>query len=276
MIQSLYTAASGMMVQQLNMDTLSNNIANMNTPGYKSQKLNFTDQLYTAMVKPEGSDAVNLNLGHGAKSSTTTRDFSKGDITNTGNALDTAIDGDGFFKVLSRTGQVSYTRDGSFDTTLVRDNAGNEYSMLVTSAGDSVLGKDGQPIIFQSQYYVNGNTIPFDSNKVNIKEDGTITVSGQNGIETQPIAVLDVVNFANPQQLNSVGDNLYQSYGNGLEGAETESTGYKIKQGAIESSNVKLVNELTRLITAQRAYEISSKAVQTSDQMQSEANNMRA
>lgn len=276
MIQSLYTAASGMMVQQLNMDTLSNNIANMNTPGYKEQKLDFTDQLYTAMVKPEGSDAVNLNLGHGAKPSSTLRNFSKGNITDTGNNLDAAIDGDGFFKVLSRTGKISYTRDGSFNTSLVHDNAGNEGTMLVTSTGDAVLGKDGQPIVFQKEYYANGNTIPFQNDKVNIKEDGTITLSGVNGVETQPIAVLDVVNFANPQQLNSVGDNLYQSYGNGLEGAETQSTGYKIKQKSIELSNVNLVNEMTRLITAQRAYEISSKAVQTADQMQSEANNLRA
>jgi flagellar basal-body rod protein FlgG len=261
MIRALRTAASGMIAQQMNVDVIANNLANVNTTGFKRSKLEFQDVLYQSLrpagVSTGGSSLrpVALDVGHGTRPSSTERLFTVGNITPTGNPLDIVIEGNGFFQVLMPDGTAAYTRDGG----LKMDAEGS----IVTSDGYIV-----QPEI----------NIPEDATSVSIGTDGMVEVLIVGEDEPQQIGQFELARFVNPAGLKAVGRNLYLQTGAsgdpllstpGLDGLGT------LNQGYLEMSNVEVVEEMVKMIVAQRAFEISSKAVQTSDQMAELANNMK-
>lgn len=264
MIRSLHTAATGMKAQQLNMDTISNNLANVNTNGYKTQRAEFKDLLYATIKKTNLRDdlgsPVNLEVGHGVMPTATTRDFRNGSLTETQNPLDFAIDGEGFFSVVLPNDQVRYTRDGSFKLSV-----DGEEAMLVTSEGYMVLSEDDDVILIE-----NG------MRDLTVDNMGYITATDEDG-EIVEIGRLKIVNFMNPAGLLSEGQNLYSTTVSSGEELllEAEEMDSKIIQGYLEASNVQVVEEMVKMITAQRAYEISSKTIQVSDEMLQMANNLR-
>lgn len=255
-MRSMWTAATGMKAQQLNIDTISNNLANVNTTSYKGQRAEFKDLFYATMKKNNITDEegrpVNLQVGHGVMPVATKKDFRTGSFLETDNPLDVAIDGTGFFAVELPNGEVRYTRDGSFKLSIDGDEA-----MLVTSEGYIVLSEDEDEIVFDEGI-----------RDINIDEFGYITSTDEDG-ETVEIARLKFVNFMNPEGLLSEGMNLYsETAASGEEiPVETEEMKSKVVQGYLESSNVQVVDEMVKMITAQRAYEINSKTIQASDEM---------
>ncbi|MBV9850808.1 MAG: flagellar basal-body rod protein FlgG [Armatimonadetes bacterium] len=261
MMRALYSAATGMMAQQTNMDVISNNLANVNTVGFKHSRADFQDLMYQEM-RPAGATAADgvttptgLEIGLGVKPAATETMFDPGSLQNTGNPLDVAIQGNGFFKVLLPDGSTGYTRDGSFKL----DNQGK----LVNSDGYAI-----QPEI----------TIPSGS-QVNIGADGTVSVVQGNSTQPQTVGKIALTNFSNPAGLEHIGGNNYQE--TAASGAPTDGTagqnGYgSLTQGTLEMSNVQIVQEMVNMITAQRAYETNSKAIQTADQMLATANQLRS
>ncbi len=253
MLRSLRTAALGMAAQQLNVDTIANNLANVNTTGYKKSAVEFQDLLYETINSgsAEGAEGKNkpsgINVGLGNKPIATFRSYSQGSIEETGNPLDMAITGKGFFQVLMPDGSISYTRDGSF-----RINSSGE---MVNSAGLKMYPSISLPDGVQS---------------VSVAQDGVISAI-QSG-QTLPVEIgqIELANFMNPAGLNPMGGNLL-----GVTEASGDPTfsmagdeGYgTIMQGYLEKSNVDVVKEMISLIVAQRAYEINSKAVKTADEM---------
>lgn len=264
MIRSLYTAATGMKSQQLNIDTISNNLSNVNTTGYKSQRAEFKDLMYTQLKRGNPNDdqgaPVNLQVGHGVKTSAISRDMTQGSAQQTDNPLDVAIDGEGYFQVQLPNGQNRYTRDGSFKLS-VEGNASN----LVTSEGYYILDNNNNRI-----------TMNPGIDDLSIDEMGNITAMNANG-ENVDVATLKLVDFINSKGLLNDGNNLYEASpasGNArvLNNFNMES---KMLQRYLESSNVEVVDEMVKMITAQRAYEVSSKSIQTSDEMMQQANNLK-
>lgn len=255
-MRSMWTAATGMKAQQLNIDTISNNLANVNTTSYKGQRAEFKDLFYATLKKNNLTDGegrpVNLQVGHGVMPVATKKDFKTGSFLETDNPFDVAIDGTGFFAVELPNGEVRYTRDGSFKLSIEDDEG-----MLVTSEGYRVLSEDEDEIVFDEGI-----------RDINIDEFGYITSTDEDG-ETVEIARLKFVNFMNPEGLISEGMNLYsETVASGEETpVETEEMKSKIVQGYLESSNVQVVDEMVKMITAQRAYEINSKTIQASDEM---------
>ncbi len=261
MDRALKTAATGMYAQQLNVDAIANNLANVNTTSFKSTRVEFQDLMYEtlrATGTPDqqgGTPPAELQVGDGTIPSSTTRNFGQGDLTPTQNQLDFAIQGDGFFRIRMPDGSESYTRDGSFKVSA----DGN----LVTSNGYLV-----EP----------GLTIPQDTTGVQVGADGTVqvTVSGQ----TNPVTLgqIELAKFINPDGLHALGSNLYSqtvASGTPILG-NANSTGFgTIQQGYLESSNVSIVNEMVKMIEAERAYELNSKAVQTANSMIQLANNLK-
>lgn len=261
MIRALWTASSGMNAQQLNIDTVSNNLANVNTTGFKKSRLEFQDLLYQTI---RGAGAVTaqgtmiptpLQVGHGVKPVASTRIFEQGDTTQTGNALDLLIEGEGFFQVEMPDGTTAYTRSGSFKI----DGEGR----VVTSDG----------YVLQPELVV-----PEDATSITVATDGTVSImlTGEDYLEE--IGQIELVRFLNPEGLSSIGKNFYRmtaasgdaQYGTpGLDGLG------EIAQGYLEMSNVKVVEEMVNMIVAQRAYEVNSKAIQASDEMLQTANNLR-
>ena len=261
MVRALYSAASGMTAQQLNVDNIANNLANANTVGFKSRRVQFQDLLYQTMVQPgaaAGSQSYvpsGLQLGLGTKPVSNEIVFSQGSSQSTGNPLDLTIQGKGFFQIRKTTGETAYTRSGEFHL----DNNGN----VVTADGDML-----EPQI----------TIPPDAQSVTIAKDGTVSVSSPGQTATQVIGQIQLANFPNPAGLNGLGSNLYaptDASGQASIGAPggTEGLG-SLMQGALEQSNVSVVEEFINLIVRQRAYEANSKVVQSSDQMSQQVNNM--
>lgn len=248
---SLYSAATGMEVQQMNLDTIANNLANVNTPGFKRSQIEFQDLLYQ---KPRnvGSDGgagnlipTGIEVGNGARVAATTKDFSQGQLTSTGGQLDLAIQGEGFYEVQRPDGTIGYTRDGSFKL----------------NANGQVVTADGLPVLSGFQ------TIPPGTTSITVAPTGEVTVNTPSGSQTFQ---LSLTRFANPSGLRSLGGNLYQetpASGTPETGNPGEDGFGTIMQGYIESSNVNLVEEMVNLITAQRAYEINSKSIQASDEM---------
>ena len=255
-MRSMWTAATGMKAQQLNIDTISNNLANVNTTSYKGQRAEFKDLFYATLKKNNITDEegrpVNLQVGHGVMPVATKKDFRTGSFLETDNPFDVAIDGTGFFAVELPNGEVRYTRDGSFKLSIEDDEG-----MLVTSEGYIVLSEDEDEIVFDEGI-----------RDINIDEFGYITSTDEDG-ETVEIARLKFVNFMNPEGLISEGMNLYsETVASGEETpVETEEMKSKVVQGYLESSNVQVVDEMVKMITAQRAYEINSKTIQASDEM---------
>ncbi len=261
MIRALYSAASGMTAQQLNVDNISHNLANANTAGFKSRRAQFQDLLYQNIVQPGASAGqqtvvpTGLQVGLGTRTSSNEINFSQGDFAATGNPLDLVIQGRGFFQIRRASGEISYTRAGAFHL----DRDGN----VVTSDGDPL-----EPQI----------TLPPDAQSVNIATDGTVSFSQPGQTASQLAGQIQLANFQNPAGLNSIGRNLYMPTDASGEAAVGNPGGQEgigsLLQGYTEQSNVSVVEEFVNLIVAQRAYEANSKVVKAADDMYSQANNM--
>jgi flagellar basal-body rod protein FlgG len=254
MIRALYTSATGMNAQTISLDNTANNIANVNTIGYKRGEISFQDLLYYNQQAPGGTAAqglqvpIGIQIGSGTRVSGITKIFTPGALLNTQNPLDVAIEGDGFFQVLLPNGEIRYTRDGAFRI--------NAQGSLVTSDGFLV-----SPQI----------TIPPQAVSISIGSDGTVSVQNAGALNTTTVVgQLTLVRFQNPAGLSAEGRNLF---------AETASSGAPIisvpgqngagfiRQGYLERSNVDIVSELINLITSQRAYEFNTRAIRTADNM---------
>ena len=279
MMRSLWTAASGMLAQQTNLDTISNNLANVNTAGYKKDTVEFKSLLYQTLQNKSTNNAgenkpVPAQVGLGTRMASITTVFSQGGLQETPNDTYMAIEGSGFFKVRDKDGNICYTRDGSFNVQPVEGG-----TMLCTAEGYPVLDQNNNPIVIPSEYRTDDFTVD---------TDGNIFVAGANGDKVPLTATMNgqtyeqkigLVQFNNPAGLNSVGGNLYEptaASGQPLE----ESTNAALKkslvhQGYIEMSNVQVADEMVNMIVAQRAYEMNSKAIQASDEMLQQANNLR-
>lgn len=241
-----------MSAQQVNIDTISNNLANVNTTGFKKARAEFQDLLYTQLQSPVRQQAAGIAVGHGSRLSSVQRFFVGGSLQATGNDYDVAIQGSGFFRVQRADGTIAYTRDGAFRL--------DEQGQLVTSAGEVVLGATG-PIKFGP-----------GSDLVNIGPDGTVR-QGDTVVGRISLAL-----FANPAGLEAAGNNLWLetgASGNPRVANPGEPDAGGLVQFHLEASNVQTVEEMVNLIVAQRAYEINSKVVQSADEMMSLANNLR-
>jgi flagellar basal-body rod protein FlgG len=248
---SLYSAATGMEAQQLNLNTIANNLANVNTPGFKRSKIEFQDLLYQR-PRGAGSEAGGGNLvptgvevGNGSRVAATSKVFTQGQVNNTGEKLDIAIQGDGFFEVQRPDGTIGYTRDGSFKL----------------SPTGTVTTNDGLPVLSGFQ------PVPTGTTSINIADNGEVTLQSANGSQTFRMTL---TRFANPAGLRSLGGNLYEetaASGTPEAGQPGEQGFGNTLQGYIETSNVNIVEEMVNLIVAQRAYEVNSKSIQTSDEM---------
>ncbi|MFP1721819.1 flagellar basal-body rod protein FlgG [Lonsdalea quercina] len=253
MIRSLWIAKTGLDAQQTNMDVISNNLANVSTNGFKRQRAVFEDLLYQTVRQPgaQSSEQTNLpsglQLGTGVRPVSTERLHSQGNLEQTENTKDIAINGQGFFQVLLPDGTTAYTRDGSFQL--------DANGQMVTSSGYQV-----QPAI----------TVPDTAVSMTVARDGVVSVTEQGQAAATQIGQLTLSTFINPTGLQSLGENLYQETQSS--GAPTESTPGQngagvLYQGYVETSNVNVAEELVDMIQVQRAYEINSKAVTTSDAM---------
>jgi len=259
MLRALYSAAAGMQSQQMNLDVISNNLANANTTGFKASKLQFQDLLYEnsreAGSQQGGGNMLpsSLQIGQGSVPVATERSFTQGDLTQTGNNLDIAIQGQGFFQIQMPDGTYAYSRDGSFKT----DSQGR----VVTSDGYPVMG-GFQPV-------------PAGTTGITITASGAATYATPSGNTSFQI---QLTRFTNPGGLDAMGHNLYKettASGTPELGTPAENGYGELQQGSLELSNVSVVQEMVNLILAQRAYEVNSKAVQAADQMMQESNNLQ-
>jgi flagellar basal-body rod protein FlgG len=255
MVRSLWTGASGMIGQQTNIDTISNNLANVNTSGFKKVRADFEDLLYQT-IRIAGTPAtedtvtpVGIQMGHGVKVAATQRMFTQGALQNTDNVYDAAIQGEGFFRIQMYDGSYAYTRDGAFKV----DSDGR----LVTSNGYWVLPDIIMPENFLPQ-------------TINITKTGAVTVKIPNENDPVPVGQIELYRFPNPVGLTAVGENLFkvtQASGEAIPGRPGfEGMGQTIHK-FLEMSNVSVVREMVDLIVAQRAYEFNSRTIQTSDNM---------
>ena len=254
MFRALYTAATGMQAQQTNLDTIANNLSNSSTAGFQSRRMQFQDLIYQNTVMPgaaasqQTTVATGLQIGLGARSAASEIIQLQGDLSQTGNPLDLAVEGQGLFQVLLPTGEIAYTRSGAFH----QDAQGN----MVTSDGNPL-----QPSI----------TIPPGATSVTIAPDGTVSVTLAGQIAAQQVGSLQLALFPNPGGLNSMGKNLYlatTASGDPVIGTPGGSDGLgQIEQGYLEQSNVSVVDEFINMIVAQRSYEASSRVVDAADQM---------
>ncbi len=261
MIRSLWTAASGMQAQSTNIDVIANNLANVNTTGFKRSRAEFQDLLYETMRPPGITSAAGnqepsgIQIGHGTRTAATQKLFVDGDFQHTENELDMAIEGEGFFQITQPSGTVAYTRAGNFKL----DSEGR----IVTTDG----------MLLEPQI-----SIPTDALSVTIATDGTVSVLQPGQTAPSDVGNIQLARFVNPAGLEAIGRNLFletNSSGTattgtpGLEGFGT------VAQGYVELSNVSVVDEMVNMITAQRAYEINSKAIQSADEMLQTANNLK-
>ena len=253
MPSALYTAATGMHVQQQNVDNIAHNLANASTVGYKRSRVEFQDLLYQNIRTPGAASnastplPVGLQLGLGARSIATQRIFAQGDFQQTENPLDMVIEGAGFFQVRQASGEIAYTRAGSFHL--------NAQGQMVTATGEAL-----EPAI----------TIPREATSINIGSDGTVSVSLPGQANAQNVGQIQLANFANPAGLEALGRNLFKetaASGQPATGAPDANGLGRVNQGFIEASNVNVVEELVNMITAQRIYETNSKVITTADRM---------
>ena len=261
MIRALYTAASGMQAQQLNLDTVANNLANSSTAGFRRRRLQFQDLLYQNLVMPgtaatqQTTVAAGLQIGLGSRSSASEIIQLQGDMSATGNPLDLAVEGQGFFQVLLPSGDTGYTRSGAFHL----DAQGN----VVTADGDAM-----QPSI----------TIPQGATSITIGSDGTVSATLVGQQAAQQVGNIQLALFANPGGLNSVGKNLFlatTASGDPTIGTPGGTDGLgEIQQGFLEGSNVSVVDEFIQMIVAQRSYEANSRVVKAADEMFQQINNL--
>jgi flagellar basal-body rod protein FlgG len=259
MIRALYSSASGMQSQQLSLDVIANNLANVNTTGYKKTKIEFQDLIYQT-TRAAGAEQGGGNLlptglqsGHGSRPVATAKIFTTGEFTHTSEQLDMAIQGDGFFEVQLPDGSRAYTRDGA----------------LKRAADGRITTSDG--LVVQNGF----QPIPVGTTSVSISPNGDVETRGANGAQTFKVTL---VRFANPAGLEAMGRNLYRETGaSGTPeiGNAGENGFGSLAQGYLEMSNVKVVEEMVNLIVAQRAYEVNAKSVQAADEMMQLSNNLR-
>ncbi|MCK6593608.1 MAG: flagellar basal-body rod protein FlgG [Bacteriovoracaceae bacterium] len=261
MMRALHTAASGMQAQEANVSTISNNIANVNTIGFKKGRTEFDDLAYETVQEPGANSSANtqynvgVQIGSGAKVSAIRKEFSVGSPQLTNNPFDLMINGEGFFGIQMPNGELRYTRDGSFNV----DGTGT----LVNKQGYKVF-----PNL----------TFPPNTSSVSISEDGKVDAFVKGTIEPTNIGQIPIFIFVNPVGLKSTGMNLYQvtvASGAPVQGIAGESNAGGLMQGALETSNVSPMTEMTDLIRAQRAYEMNSKVMGVADQMMQTINNIR-
>lgn len=261
MLRALHTAALGMSAQQKGVDNISNNLANANTRGYKRSKIVFQDLLYQNIQAPgagdqgEGAPPAQLQVGHGASAVATVRNFTQGGLKETGNQLDVAINGNGFFQVRQPDGSLAFTRDGTF-----------------------TLSPEGEIVTQNGLSLEPPATIPPDAVQVNISQNGIVTARLQGEPEPIELGQIELARFANPAGLQAKGGNLYlqsEASGQPVIGAPGQDGLGTVRQGYLESANVDVVQEMVSLIEAQRAYEINSKMVSTSEDMLSVASNIK-
>ncbi len=260
MIRALSVASTGMAAQQLTVEVIANNLANVSTVGFKKSAWNFQDLLYHTERAPGtttdvGTTPVGIQLGSGVRAVSVHRTFKQGDFRETDSPLDLAIEGDGFFQVSLPDGTTAYTRTGSFKM----DSEGN----MVTSEGYPIL-----PNI----------AVPANTQSLTVDADGDVSALTAGSTTATVVGTIELARFVNPAGLNSLGKNLYQETAAssapttgtpGLDGLGT------LLQGALEGSNVNIAEEMVSMIVAQRAYELNSKAIQTSDEMMGIANNLK-
>ncbi len=261
MLRALWTAGSGMVAQQANLDVISNNLANVNTTGFKKSRVDFQDLMYQTVRQAgavSGQDnqlPTGTQVGLGVRQVATQKIYTPGNFQNTGNSLDMAIEGDGFFQITMPDGTLAYTRDGAFK-------------------------KDGQGRIVNSEGYMLEPqiTIPDNATAISISADGRVTVTIPNQTDQQEIGQIQLVRFINPAGLESIGRNLLRETpasgapivsDPGTDGAGTIMYQY------LEMANVQVVEEMVNMIVAQRAYEINSKAIQTADSMLEQAASLK-
>ncbi len=253
-MRSLDIGATGMLAQQLNVDVISNNIANMTTTGYKQQRAAFQDLIYQNIDRPGTTSTdsgttvpTGLQLGLGVRTGAVYRQHARGAIQITNNNLDLAISGEGYFQIQLPSGETAYTRDGTF--------AMNENGEIVTVQGYTV-----DP----------GITIPADALSIDINLDGEVLVKQPGQITSSNVGQLQTASFVNPSGMEAIGDNLFletTASGSPTTGTPNQNEFGAIRQGALEQSNVNIVEEITKLITAQRSYEMNSNVISTSDEM---------
>ncbi|MHB1530756.1 flagellar basal-body rod protein FlgG [Acidithiobacillus sp.] len=253
MMRSLFVAATGLEAEQTKMDVIANNLANVNTTGFKQSRAVFQDLLYQNLRQPGAQSSQTtqypsgLQLGTGVRPVATERLMTQGNLTQTGNSLDVAVNGQGFFQIMQPNGTIAYSRDGTFQL--------NNQGQVVTSNGYLL-----QPPI----------TVPPNAQTITIGSDGTVSVVLPNQAQPQQVGTIQLANFINPTGLQSIGDNLYLQTGSSgapQTGQPTLNGLGAVQQGYLESSNVNVVSELVDMISTQRAYEINSKAVSASDSM---------
>jgi flagellar basal-body rod protein FlgG len=259
-MRALWTAATGMQAQQLTLDVVANNLANVQTGGFKRSRVDFQDLVYETLQAPGAASAQGqeipsgFQVGHGSRAVATQRLFIKGDLQQTGNALDLAIEGEGFFQIQQPNGDLAYTRAGAFK----KDSQGR----MVTSDGFLL-----DPEI----------TIPQNALNITVGVDGIVSVTVAGQTQPQQIGTLQLANFINPAGLLSQGRNLFiptQASGDATTGTPGQDAFGTLLQGFVEGSNVNVVEEMIGLITSQRAYEINSRAIRTADDMMQTANNL--
>lgn len=261
MIRALYSAASGMNAQQLNVDNISNNLANANSTGYKMRRAQFQDLMYQNIIQPgtaSGAQTIvpaGLQIGLGTRTSGNEIVFTQGAFTQTDNPLDLVIQGKGFFQILQPSGQTAYSRAGSFQL----------------NATGSIVDSNGNPLSPQI-------TIPASAQSITIATDGTVSYTQPGQTASQTAGQIQLANFQNPAGLNSLGQNLYsttEASGDAVVGAPGGQEGLgTLMQGYTESSNVSIVEEFINLIAAQRAYEANSKVVKAADEMYQQVNGL--
>ena len=260
MIRALYTAASGMTAQQMNLDTIANNLANSSTTGFRQLRLQFQDMIYQNLITPgaaqsQSTVSAGLQIGLGTKSAATEVIMTQGALNQTSNPLDLAIEGPGFFQVQRPDGTIAYTRAGQFHL--------NNQGTIVTTDGDPIL-----PNI----------TIPANATAVTITQYGVVNASLSGQQNPSQLGQLQLATFPNPGGLESLGANVLQatlSSGDPVLGnpGGTEGLG-TLQQGYLENSNVDVVTELVQMVLAQRAYESNSKVIKAADDMYTQINNM--
>jgi len=261
MIRSLRSAATGMNAQQLNLDNISNNLANVNTTGFKKGQIQFQDLMYQ-VIKPAGAslqqnsvEPVQLEIGHGVRPIAITRSFEQGALTQTDNPLDLAITGNGFFQVLLPDSRVAYTRDGN----------------LEISPDGTIVNANGYPLEPDLR-------IPPETEQIIISSQGIVSVLVQGQSQPEEIGQLELTRFVNPAGLASIGQNLFEetvASGSPLRGEPGQEGLGTLEQGYLEASNVSVIEEMVQMIMAQRSYEINSKSIRAAEDMLSQAVNLK-
>jgi len=261
MIRALYTAATGMNAQETNIDVIANNLANVNTTGFKRSRADFQDLMYQYIVEPGAptsqttTNPSGIGVGLGVKTAAVQKVFTQGDLTSTNNQLDVAVEGDGFFQVTLPDGSNAYSRSGSFR-----------------------LDDQGQIVTPDGYLVAPGIKIPADALSISIAQDGQVSVKEPGNATPTNLEKLTAVRFSNNAGLKAIGRNLYEetsSSGTPIPGIFGETGIGRLNQGFLETSNVSVVEQVVNMITAQRAYEASSKGISSADEMLSQAINLK-